>query len=686
MSVTTSPEFFRNMKRIPTPDSQEYEAFFLRELEKIEYGVTINGVFIDPWLYWHLNHWNIFINNPDPRNPAIIKRTFTHPEARDNEWGFAEARAEAIKQRKGLVAIGIRRFGKSEIEASIIGRSSTIYKGSENVVSGGNDKDIGLITDKLDRGLNSLHPFFQYQRIEDNWKRQVTLGIKEKSGKRYPFSYILIRNYDDGNNSEAAAGITAKEFIIDEIGKFLFLRALEAAIPAFTSEFGWICSPLLVGTGGAFEKGSDAEKVFWDPEGHNMLGFTWNEEIKKIGFFVGNKHRLEAKVTTTLGDWQQTQSGILLPPSSELFQIPFKASDEKLAEEVMKKNRERAKKANDSQAYLKEVMYYPQNPQECFLTMGNSFYNSELARMQKAKLLQMGRVGSPVVLFPDSEGQGITHQFSDKGAIMNFPSKAMDDKDAPIIIYEFPVESPPFGLYVAGVDPYKQDQAKYSNSLGSVYIYKRIHDIMGEGYRDMFVASYAARPKEIEKWNEQSRLLIKMYNARTLCENEDMGFINYMIYKGDGHYMENQPEWLREIVPNTQVNRPKGIHRSSVQIRTYLHGVLKVYTEEKIGVRRNDNDEIVGDILGITRILDPMLCEEIAKFNEDDNFDREVAASLAIALARHLDPQYIVSSIESDPRVKEYFERAKTTMGRPSILDSKRPSFIKEQQRSFINS
>lgn len=682
MGISTSPEFFRNIKKPPTPDSREYESFFLNELEKIEYGVTINGVFIDPWLYWHLNHWNIFINQPDKKNPNIIKRIFTHPELRDNEWGFAEARGEAIKQRKGLVAIGIRRFGKSEIEASIIGRSATIYKGSENVVSGGNDKDIGLITDKLDRGLNSVHPFFQYQRIEDNWKRQVTLGIKEKSGKRYPFSYILIRNYDDGNNSEAAAGITAKEYIIDEIGKFPFLRALEAAIPAFTSEFGWICSPLLVGTGGAFEKGQDAEKVFLDPEGHNMLGFTWNDEPKKIGFFVGNKHRLEAKIETDLGTWIQNEKGIIIPSSSELFSIPFKTSDEKLAAEVLKKNRDRAKKANDPQAYLKEVMYYPENPQECFLTLGNSFYNAEIARIQKTKLLGMGRVGSPVFLFEDPDGGGIKHQFSDKSPIGNWPVKPMDDMDAPIMIYEFPVENPPFGLYVSGVDPYKQDQAKYSKSLGSIYIYKRTHDILGEGYKDVFVASYAARPKDIDKWNEQCRLLIKFYNARCLCENEDMGFINYMIYKGDGHYMEDQPEWLKEIVPNTQVNRKKGIHRSSSQIRTYLHTVLKKYTEEKIGVRRNDNDEIVGDVLGITRILDPMLCEEISKFNEDDNFDREVSASLAIALARHLDVQFIVSSTEGDSRLKEYFERGKQKKARLSVLDGKAPSFIKSQRKA----
>lgn len=680
MGVITSPEFFINMKSIPTPDSEEYEDFFQRELEKIEYGVTVNGVFIDPWLYWHINHWKINVDFPDPKDPNIIKRRFTNPQARDNEWAFAEARGEAIKQKKGLVMIGIRRFAKSEIEASIIGRSATIYKGSENVVSGGNNYDIKLITDKLDRGLNGIDPYFQYMRVEDDWKKQVTLGFKEKTGgRRYPFSYILIRNYDDGNNSEAAAGITAKEFIIDEIGKFPFLRALEAAIPSFTSQYGWRCSPLLVGTGGAFEKGQDAEKVFLDPGGHNMLGFTWKDEPKKIGFFVGHTNRMEAKIDTNMGSWLTTEKGILLPSSSELYQIPFKASDPEKAEEFTDGERARAKKGNDPQGYLKEVMYFPKNPQECFLTLGNAFYNAEPARVQKTRLLSMGRTGTPVILYEDGEGGTIKHKFTDKGAISNFPIKAMDDKDAPAVIWEFPMGNIPFGLYVAGVDPYKQDTAKYSDSLGAVYIYKRMHDIQSEKYQNTFVASYVARPKDIMLWHEQSRFLIKMFNARTLCENEDMSFINHMIYKGDGHYLEDQPGWLKEIVPNTQVNRPKGIHRSSAQIRTYLHGVLKAYLDEIIGVTRDDNDKIIGNILGVTRILDPMLLEEIIKFTEDLNCDREVAASLAIALAKHLDPQIHISSIETDSRLISYFNRDRDR--RSTITNQKAISFIRKKSK-----
>ena len=187
------------------------------------------------------------------------------------------------------------------------------------------------------------------------------------------------------------------------------------------------------------------------------------------------------------------------------------------------------------------------------------------------------KTGVPVILYDD--GEGVKHEFTDKLPITNFPLKQTDLKDAPVVIYEFPIENPPYGLYVAGIDPYRQGKSAYSSSLGSVYIYKRMHAISGEKYQDMFVASYCARPDKKETWEEQTRYLIKYYNARALCENDEISFIDYMINKGDAHYLEKQPQWLKEIVPNTTVRRDYGIHRSSEKIRDFLHSCLKKYTE-----------------------------------------------------------------------------------------------------------
>jgi hypothetical protein len=232
-------------------------------------------------------------------------------------------------------------------------------------------------------------------------------------------------------------------------------------------------------------------------------------------------------------------------------------------------------------------------------------------------------------------------------------------KDAPVVIYEFPIESPPYGLYVAGVDPYRQGKSAYSTSLGAVYIYKRMHAINGEKYQDMFVASYVARPDKKEVWDEQARLLIKYFNARALCENDEISFIDYMIAKGDAHYFEKQPDWLKDIVPNTTVRRDYGIHRSSDKIRDFLHNCLKKYTEETLLKETDEEGNVTKETKGMAKIFDPVLLEEMIQYNEDGNFDRIIAAELAVALAMKMDPIMGRIGGKGDERVQAMYSLKK---------------------------
>ena len=186
-----------------------------------------------------------------------------------------------------------------------------------------------------------------------------------------------------------------------------------------------------------------------------------------------------------------------------------------------------------------------------------------------------------------------------------------------------------------------------------------MHDITGEKYQDMFVASYVARPDKKEHWEEQARLLIKYYNARALCENDDISFIEYMKAKGDAHYLEKQPQWLQEVVPNTTVKREYGIHRSSQKIIDYLHNCIKKYMEEVIHVEKDDNGNLIREVTGVSKIFDPVLLEEIIQYNDQGNFDRIVAAELAIAQAVKMDPIMGKVGGSGDERVKALFANKK---------------------------
>jgi hypothetical protein len=643
-------DWYINQPRIPDKESAEYREFFNFHKELCLNGAMMNGVYINPFLYWHLNFWNTEVDIMDER--GRISQKYANPLLRDNEWIITNEIDRAQNEKKGLVILGIRRLAKSVIESSYVAWGATFDENSQNIISGLNAPDIKLITDKIDKGLNFLPEAWRWQRIEDNWKNQVTLGIKTKGGERIPFSQILIRNLDEGNNEEAIAGTKPRKLIIDEIGKGSFLRGFQAAVPGFTTPFGWGCSPILTGTGGDMKRFMDAKSLMFDVDNFNFLTYNNEKDTSRVhGLFISYKYRMEAKENSTLGAFLEQ------PADSELHEIPMLVSNEEKAKEITTTNLERLKKAGDRIAYLKEKMYYPMEVDDIFLNEDTNIFDIEAAKRQKTRILQNERTGTPVILF--SDGEKIGHDFTDKQPITNFPLKNSDLKDAPVVIYEFPVANPPYGLYVAGVDPYRQGQSAYSSSLGAVYIYKRMHDLTGEKYQDMFVASYVARPDKKEHWEEQARLLIKYYNARALCENDDISFIEYMKAKGDGHYLEKQPQWLQEIVPNTTVRREYGIHRSSQKIIDYLHNCLKKYMEEVLLVDKDDNGNLIREVTGVSKMFDPVLLEEIIQYNDQGNFDRIVAAELAIAQALKMDPIMGKIGGSGDERVKALFANKK---------------------------
>jgi hypothetical protein len=639
-----------NQKRIPDKESDEYKAFFDYHKDLCMNGCMMDGTYINPFLYWHLNAWHTEVDIIDEY--GRINQKYANPLLRDNEWLVTNEIDRAHREKKGLVILGIRRFAKSVIEASYIAQGATFDENSQNIIAGLNAPDIKLITDKIDKGLNFLPKAWRWQRVEDNWKNQVTLGIKTRGGERIPFSQILIRNLDDGNNEEAIAGTKPRRLIIDEIGKGNFLRGLQAAIPGFTTPFGWGCSPILTGTGGDMKKFMDAKSLMFDVENFNFLTYNNAKDDKRIhGLFISNKYRMEAKEDSSLGAFLDK------PKSSILHKVPMMVSNEELADKVTNDNLERLKKAGDRLAYLKEKMYYPQEVDDIFLNEDTNIFDISAAKRQKNRLLENDKTGTPVILYDD--GEGVKHEFTDKMPISNFPLKATDLKDAPVVIYEFPMENPPYGLYVAGIDPYRQGKSAYSSSLGSVYIYKRMHAISGDKYQDMFVASYCARPDKKETWENQARYLIKYFNARALCENDEISFIDHMISKGDAQYLERQPSWLKEIVPTTTVRRDYGIHRSSEKIRDFLHGCLKKYSEEIIHSEIDDDGEVVSQTKGMAKILDPLLLEEMIQYNESGNFDRIIAAELAVALAMKLDPILGKVGSKEDVRLTSMFNKNK---------------------------
>jgi len=659
-------DFFKNRKVLPPVDTQEFNDLIDVEIERCTGGVTIDDVFISGWLYWHMNHWQIRLDTLDAHGNEV--REVSLPELRDNEWLRAEHLEKCRIEKKGYIEIGARQGAKSDTIASFYGMNAILFKNAQNVIICGGDNDLSLLKDKVDCGLKNLWEGVNIPRLDKTWRsNQVKLGYKKPNGDDDVWSYLVLRNAKDGHNTEVAAGTTAKSFIMEEIGKYSFASTFQAAEPSFKGKYGWRAIPMLIGTGGSFDNGKDAEAFFYNPNSHNFLAIE-QPDGKKTGLFLSGIYRQDCKERKKLGDWLREEEKIF-HATPELDKIIINVANKEKAVKIILAEREALKSNPDRTLYLKQIMYFPLTAEECFLSSQENMFDVEAARRQQQKLLINERTGTPVTLFTNTEGK-VSHEFSDKLPISSFPLKQTDLKDAPVVIYEFPLENAPFGLYVAGIDPYRQGKSSYSSSLGAVYIYKRMNTISGEKYQDMFVASYCARPDKKEIWEEQARLLIKYYNARTLCENDEISFIDYMISKGDAHYLERQPQWLTEIVPNTTVRREYGIHRSAEKIRTFLHGAFKKYMEETIYKETDKDGNTITEIQGISKILDPVLLEEVIQFNDDLNTDRLIAAELAIALAMKMDPLYGAVGKKEDERVSSLYSKNKKSKGLFSLGNS----------------
>lgn len=544
----------------------------------------------------------------------------------------------------------------SEFVASVIGYNSTLFKGSENAVVGGNEPDLSILKQKVSFGIKKGWNGMMIPRLDKDWRKaSVRLGFKSKDNEDEVWSSIVIRNVAEGQNTEGPAGITAKSFVIDESGKFAFGQTFAAAKPSFLSEWGWMCIPIITGTGGAFDKGEDAERFFYNPDGNNFLAFIHPETGEKTCLFMSGLYRYDCKDASNLADYL-IQEGHLVPGDyPELSKIPMQVSNKMRALEKIEADRKTKALDPDQTEYRKEIMYFPLTPKECFLTVGDNFYNAGIAQEQRDRL-EREFPGFRIGMYVDLEDTGdkIIHKPSTKLPISSFPVKPNEDKDAPIVILEHPIPDPPNSLYVVGVDPYRFDDGDFSTSIGVAVVFKRMYDVLSDTFQNMPVAWYAAKPKSLSEWNKNVKNLIEYFNATALCENDEMGFINYMIAEGKGYRLEDTPEWLREFIPTSStVQRAKGISSANAKVKQLLRTNLKQYMEEVFITAPINGSDDTQKVLGVRRIYDHMFLEEIVKWNKDGNFDREIAYSLAITHAKKLDERNMkIEYHDEDPRFK----------------------------------
>jgi hypothetical protein len=194
--------------------------------------------------------------------------------------------------------------------------------------------------------------------------------------------------------------------------------------------------------------------------------------------------------------------------------------------------------------------------------------------------------------------------------------------EAPSVIYERPIYDDPKqikrGTYVAGFDGAKVATSTTSDSLNCLYIYKRQAGV--SGFQNQIVAQLTGRPHMDSLYYRQAMLLLKLYNAECLPE-ADVPFVKYLRSQKAEYLIAQAKGTNLRINENSRANVDYGLP-ATARNKEHLLKLLKNYCWEQIptGETGVDGEEIT--VLGVTRITDPMLLEEIIKFGNYKNYDR----------------------------------------------------------------
>lgn len=651
--LSDSKEFLINMKQKDIPTWNDKKNFFEQdknvlqfwqeERNKIINGININGYFVHPWLYWHLNIFKTPIPISKTEEPII------HPTLRDNEFYFVENLKQAEEQGdKGLLLYGSRRFAKSVILASYIQFKAFTKANSVATVTSGSSADLTSLTHKIQTSMIYMPPALKLEIQSQDWEKgDVILGLKTDASNTIEHSRISIKNLTQGatSSTQKTAGGAPSAFVNDEIGKYAFLKSYLAAIPSFKTPYGFKCVPMLVGTGGEADLSADAVKVLSDPTAYSLLPMNWdllenNIDPEHITWYKSRKKSfatfIPAQMSFENGFIKQPKkfSDFLKIESEVLDKIIIGVTDWGANKKLIEDTRE--SKKNDSLLLQQEMVQYPIDPEECFMSTKSNPFPALEAKQHKDFLIESGMLGKKVVLMTTKDGK-ITYDLASDKPLADFPFQG-GNIDAPVVLFEdIPTEKPSMNLYVAGLDDYKQDKSD-SDSVGSFTIYKV--DIGMDEWCGRPVASYHSRPDQHSKFHRQGFMLLQAFNAKCFMENEDILFKEYLDrkYMSDT-YLAKGFDFAAEMQMNYTGNRPYGWQPTSKN-KNFLFGLLKKYANEEITIKDSEGNDKV--ILGVQRINDIGILDEMINYQEGNNVDKLTSFMSALGYAFYLETTYQV--------------------------------------------
>lgn len=620
--------------------------YYVDEFKKIRDGIVVDGYYISPWMYYHMNVFKTPVpekvlnkNSGKWESKDVIK----NPPLRDNEVYIFENYNNAKDKQTMMFLAATRRAAKTTLIASHIDHGATIGL-KELLVAGGSAKDLGQIAKNFKTSVQYKNPAFAIYNVSNDWSKEVIIGIKNKSNKTIPLSTLFIVNLDSGGDkkSEILAGFTPDIFVLDEVMKAPFIDQLDALRPALDGADGQKrCTPILSGTGGNEALSQDALSVLNFPKENDILPMnwellerrvpeefiTWNEDKKRpFGTF------LPGQMNVKMVKYKSNLAYYLGVESKLLSEIEVNITDwEKSLERI---NAEREKKSGTKSSLMKEIVYVPIRPSEIFMSGKENPFPVAEAKAHKAHLLATGLWDRRRMLFRDSQGK-VQVEMSTK-ELAPFPHKG-GIIDAPFLILEDPpTERVKYGTYTAGFDDYATEDSE-TTSVSTFYIMK--NRILGDPFSEKVVASISFRPEKHPVVHEKWLMLMELYQLDATVFGENF---NYAIKD----YLDKKHVADKYLAPSldftASFNIPNNLKRKSgwnpTTCKKTLFELVVDYMNEEFEVEDEDGKIII--LKGVQRVDDIWLLQEMIDWGENTNVDRLTALMGAYGMLHYLNSSH----------------------------------------------
>ena len=627
----------------------DYIQYWDQEAERCINGyVAPDGDSITGYHYFYLNYSPI-IKRTDTKYTDRYgnvrtrrERILDFPDFWDGDYYFFQAVEEAEQQGKHLAVLKARKKGFSFKGSSMLVRNYALIKESKSFAIASEQKFLigdGLLTKAWEiMDFIDKHTEWAKRRLTSTRMERVAgFKIKDEFGRETEQGYkSAITGMTLKNDPERVRGIRGKLVLFEESGKFPNLEtAWRVSQPSMEDDDGTAFGLMIAfGTGGTEGGQFDGLKtLFYQPEAYNVLGFPniWDDKAEetKCGYFSPFYLNMEG--------FDENGNRIFMDKDGNSL------VDKAIEDTINKRNE--VKNGGASQTSIDRfISERPIKPQEAVLELGKNIFPrkllmDQLTRIRTNKKLQ--NMKHIVDLKWDGKG-GVEAVEKKSGDITTYHLKKDDKPEGSVVIWEYPITDPPFGLYIGGCDPYDHDES-FTNSLGSTFIFKRVR--AGEAWNDVIVAEYTGRPDTAEEYYENVRKLLIFYNARLLFENERKGIYPYFTNKHCDYLLADQPDKIiTEVFKDSKVQRRKGCHMTK-QIRAYGEGLILEWLME----------EYEEGHLNLERIYSEPLIEELIENDGVRNVDRVIALCMVMIYREEL-YQVKVSAAKEKNKQVELFE------------------------------